>query len=387
MATSRALNGLASIFVFAAVGSWARAEDQNLSVAQAGTPRTLFSWHESKCSRNFIPDAPAHMFRRADGKLVLMASHYDNWSMVGSSFYNLKPNCTAVMPSASYQPERYGKLWIEATYTSDGKNIIGVASQDMTEVTKSSGCDPHGMPGRCWLNNLVAVKSHDMGQSFAPVFGHSGVVGSLATTYDDSLTNRFGVFTISNIVANGGAFYAIVYQQDRDAHTTGNCLIRTPDVTNPTLWRGWDGADFGATLIPTDGSAAKRCKVIGAGRLTGEVRSLNFVPKRGVWIAAFQARLKLAGDNTPVPGAYISTSTNLIDWTPPVRIMTAPLRPRIDDANRFINYVSILDPSSTSRNFETIDSDRPVLLFTNEHLKGGQGSMDRDLDYVPLRLQ
>jgi hypothetical protein len=88
-----------------------------------------------------------------------------------------------------------------------------------------------------------------------------------------------------------------------------------------------------------------------------------------------------------VPGFYYSQSPDLVQWRPPRRIMRAPTRPRTDDPNLFMSYPSLLDPQSASRNFETLDSEDPVLLFTVQHLERGRGTMNRDLRYVPLRVE
>ena len=113
---------------------------------------------------------------------------------------------------------------------------------------------------------------------------------------------------------------------------------------------------------------------------------MNYITSAGVWVAVFADRRKLPGDDAPVPGFYVSTSKDLLKWTTPSRIKASPTRPRVDSHDILTSYPSIIDPGSQSPNFDTIDSSNPVLLYTVQHLKNGQGTMNRDLAYVPLRI-
>src|SRR5689334_4029009 len=73
---------------------------QQVKIIPEGRAIGLFHWSSSKCNPNFTPDAPARAFRRDDNKIVLLASHYDNWEFVGDDLSSLKPNCASVMPSS-----------------------------------------------------------------------------------------------------------------------------------------------------------------------------------------------------------------------------------------------------------------------------------------------
>jgi hypothetical protein len=357
---------------------------QTVTLSPAGEPRTLYRWSTDRCEDEFIPDAPARAFRRADGRIALLATHRENWALVGADFASLKPDCRSVLRSSAQAPDGAGELWIEATYTRDGRDVVALVSQDLSRRMRAEGCDRRDLPGRCWLNNILGARSNDMGRSFALLPGPSRMVATLGDRYPAEARARYGVFTTSNIVHHGSGYYMVAYLQAESMQPAGNCLFRTGDPFVPGSWRGWDGTDFSIDLARPDGDG-RPCVPLSPQVLQTEVRSLTYVPDRGVWLAVFRGRMKLAGDAAPVPGFYYAQSRDMLDWQAPRRIWAAPTQARRDDATMVTNYPSLLDPGSLSRNFESLDSGRPVLLFTVQHLRNGQGTMNRDLQYLPLR--
>src|SRR5262249_35968755 len=127
---------LALLSFLAGVG---RAAPIEIRPAGAGYP--IYRWNTDRCGGPFIPDAPARAFRRADGKISLIATHKENWALVGSDFSALKPVCRSIL-SSSAMPKGGGELWIEATYTRDGQSISALVSEDLTRAMKAQGCDP-----------------------------------------------------------------------------------------------------------------------------------------------------------------------------------------------------------------------------------------------------
>ncbi|PZO78423.1 MAG: hypothetical protein DI629_12030 [Mesorhizobium amorphae] len=197
------------------------------------------------------------------------------------------------------------------------------------------------------------------------------------------LTERprpFGMFTTSNIVQGADGFYMIAYGQGGEQLRRGNCLFRNSDPMNPHSWLAWSGQSFSADM--TDGDES--CQPLKG--LPSQVRSLSFVTKSRTWVAVMATRRKLAGDTEPIRGFYYATSKNLIDWSPLTRIIAAPLKAREENMTHVWAYPSLLDPSSKSRNFDTVDGDEAVLLFTVHHLRQGRGTMNRDLQYLPVRV-
>jgi hypothetical protein len=354
------------------------------TLTPAGQPETLYRWASERCEDEFIPDAPARAFRRADGEIVMMATHRENWALTGRDFASLRPSCEATLRSSRERGPGNGYLWIEATYTRDGRQVAALVSEDLNVASQRRGCDPRGQFGRCWLNNILAATSSDGGRSFALLRPEARTVATLGDRYPDRASRRYGAFTTTNIVEHAGAYYVMVYMQGEGVQPAGNCLFRTDDPFAPDRWRAWDGRDF--TVDMRSAAAARSCQPVSPNVLSQEARSLTFDTRRQAWIAVIRHRLRLQGDAQPVPGFYYTTSTDLLRWEAPRRIMAAPLRARVDSASELTNYPVLIDPDSRSRNFDTLDSDAPVLVYTVQHLEQGRGSMNRDLRYVRLRV-
>lgn len=51
------------------------------------------------------------------------------------------------------------------------------------------------------------------------------------------------------------------------------------------------------------------------------------------------------------------------------------------------SYPSLIDPDSSTNNFETLDHETAILLFTVHHWLHGTGTLNRDLEFVPVRVR
>lgn len=367
------------LVIFAAISYIVMEKASADSIKLAGQPQVLFAAKTSSCSKNFIPDSPLRAFKRADGKIELIASHYENWMLSGPSVSEAKISCASVMSLHRYAKAGIeGQIWLQATYTKDGKIVYALGSQDLTTRDIHLGCDPHGSPGHCWINQIIAAYSTDMGNKFEP----SSVVASLGDKYSPAQRHQFGYFTASNIVHWQNFYYVILYYTLPDNEgTSGNCLFQTSDVADPTSWRGWNGTSFAVDPATQHFACSP---VVPAS--DGPVRSLSFVSEANYWIALTAGRHKLDGSETYVPGFYTLSSKDLIHWDGPHLLKRAPLAARVDSSSDVLSYPSLIDPQSKSRNFDTLDHRNAWLFWTDHHLKNGSGTLDRDLDYIQVDL-
>lgn len=348
---------------------------------------TLYKWNTDRCEDEFIPDAPARAFRRADGQIELIATHRENWMLLGPDIAHMHPFCRSILRSSLSSDDPTGKLWIEATYTRDGQDVMALISRDLSSQTKAAGCKPQGGADSCWVNEIVAARSTDMGQSFSLLPEKDRVVASLGTEAGKATSSRYGVFTTSNIVKNGKYYFMIAYVQGQKHQSMGNCLFRSSDPSKQQSWLAWTGADFNGKLTSSNASSSTDfCTPISPQILLHEVRSLSYLTSSKSWVAVFTGRYKLQDDKEKVPGFYFSTSDDLINWGNPKRIVALPVLPRKDSKTYVVSYPSLLDPESSSRNFDTIDHSSALLFYTLYHLKNGGGSMNRDLAYVDVDI-
>ena len=349
--------------------------------------QTFYSYDANPCPEKYFPDGPIRAFRRADGNFVVDNNENDDFQLVGSTPFDLRVSCPSILSSAQYGSLVRGQTGIEATYTEDGQTIYALAGQDLSALTEAIGCVDQGT-GNCWQGDVEALVSTDMGNDFSFTSSGNGDVAALTHTLTTNQPSTEGYNGTSNIIKRSDGFYYLLTSVvDAYAAQSRTCLIRTNNLADPGSWRGYDGSGFNAVLQPTgNGPSPIPCANVGNGNLPA-VSSLSFIPRKGIYIAVFQGALQLAGDSAPVSGAYYSTSVDLLNWTQIQRLMALPHFPGVDSLTESDNYPVLIDPFSQTRNFETIDSETPVLVYALEHLIDGRGRLDRDLVAVPFRMQ
>jgi hypothetical protein len=367
--------------------AWAQTPPRSgIQLEQAGPPAILFNSKADGCNSEYISDASARAFRRADGQTEIFATHRNNWYLVGPSLLSARPSCKPAMVSEKFKNERLGEVWIEATYTKDGKHIAAITSQDLSQYTPFPDCANTRGSGHCWLNKLSSAISSDMGETFTPSASANQVIAQTTNVYESFFKKREGYFTVSNIASDGTYFYFMSFAETNSQPTGGNCVFRTRNPMDPTSWRAWDGTNFTIDARFGVTPREKMCSFVGVGKLASEVRSISYLPTQKIWIGSFLGRMQLPGDNQPIPGIYMSTSPDLVHWSQPSRVFATPLRPK-DGANIIVGYPSIIDPGSKSINYDTIDTENPTLFFVRINKGHPNGNLDRDLIYVPLRLK
>ena len=383
-----ALAGLGAVAVCSAPAQAApspRSTLPGVTFTQILPRQTLYSYDANPCPEKYFPDGPIRAFRRADGKFAVDNNENDDFQLVGSNPFDLRVSCPAILSSAQYGPLVRGQTGIESTYTEDGQTIYALAGQDLSALNMAIGCVDQ-YDGNCWQADVEALVSTDMGNSFSFTSSGNGDVAALTHTLTINQPGTEGYSGTSNIIKRNGLYYVFMTVVDAYAGQGRTCLARTGNLADPSSWRGYDGSGFNAVLQPKgNGPSPIPCANIGNGNLPN-VGSVSFIPRKGIYISVFQAQLQLAGDSAPAWGAYYSTSADLMNWTPVQRLMALP-HTGAESMTESDNYPVLIDPFSRTRNFETIDSITPVMVYTLEHLDQGRGTLDRDLVAVPFLMR
>jgi len=118
-------------------------------------------------------------------------------------------------------------------------------------------------------------------------------------------------------------------------------------------------------------------------KMTGSLTYNTYLEK---YVLVSPSAQEIPGKRGPTWGFYYSTSDDLIHWEPRRLIREAVLSSsyRCGDPNP-VGYPSLLDPESTSRNFETT-GERPWLYFTRFHYEQCRNVPNRDLVRVRVRF-
>jgi hypothetical protein len=360
-----------------------------------GAEEVVFDWTTDQCQPEHIPDIAARAFRTPDGQVNLLVSHWSAWRMVGPSLDDLTSDCSATLLDSDFDPEpaAYDDAeWLAAVYTIDGQTYHGIVHNEYRGDTHSAarpGQCPSGERLPCLDVSFTQVVSVDGGRTFqhaAPPPGH--LVATLPYTYRDD-TVPSGIRQPSNIVdGRDGYWYLFGNVSDQPDQEQWVCAMRTDDLADPKAWRYWDGDGFDGVWgdpyrDPTLGDDQK-CAPYAFDAIGN---SLN----EGIVFDESIGRFVMVGvgfapeGRDPAWGIYAATSADLSTWSTRERLLELPLTPTVvDDANDlFYAYPALIDPDSTSPNFET--SDGSAYLYMTR-INAGGNSLDRDLVRWPVAI-
>ncbi len=331
----------------------ARAEDdQRLRVALTSPPEVVFAAPRDGCDPDDVPDAPVRAYRDAAGGIVMFGLHYDNRALKGPSFGSLRIDCHIVYPShGDPDPAHYDdRSWIAATWTGDGRQVSALIHHEYQANAHPGRCRfPDYM--QCWFNTVLEAGSSDGGDDFRRP---AGVVASAPFRQDQDQGRHRGFFNPSNIVSDGRYVYFMASTTGwaEGDQAGGVCLFRSDRPQDPGSWRAWDGQAYDVRYTDPYRTSphAAPCAVISP--FPAPVGSIVRVEPGGLWLAVFQA--KADAGVFPVSGFYTATSRDLLHWGAPRLLMPGPTL--YDDActagGPLISYPVLLDPSSSSRNFD-----------------------------------
>jgi hypothetical protein len=357
------------------------------SARLAGAEQTVFRWSRDACEPIDIPDAPARAFRGAGGSVTMIAASYINRRFTGPDLDHLRHPCKVVMNS-QYNPDPAAytdRSWIAATYTPDGRSVFALVHDEYQGNTHPGRCAAaQYLP--CWFNSITYAASTDGGRTFVQPPVPQRVVATVPYQYEPG-AGPYGLFQPSNIVfdRSDGYYYSLIRAEHHRNQPAAVCVMRTHDPARSDSWRAWNGHDFTVQFVdpyvtPPQDPAAHVCRAVD-GDVRGMTQSLTY--------NTYFRKYMLVGTSTIGHGRgaiLFSLSDDLVHWSAARLIETIELVYTYDcgDENP-VAHPSILDPRSSSRNFETAARE-PYLDFTRFHYQGCQQTLDRDLVRVRIRF-
>jgi hypothetical protein len=367
---------------FCAGGSAVAATAPVLRVA--GPAEVVIPAADMRCQRPGrldVPDMPPNAFRRGDGVVVFLAGNRDNHYATGKTLDSVaRHDCGSLLASPNRaEPEAFAdNEWLTAMYAVSPTTVLGIVHDEY------HGSE-HGLPGcvvtsqsayECWYAATTLAISNDDGRTFAQVPPPGGVVAALPYRFRAG-AKRAGVFSPKVVGDPNGEFiYMLTTFLDRNRGIRAReCLLRA-SVHQPTQWRGWDGAGFRAVVGSAYGErSAEDCVAV----VQGAISTVKYLPRFKTYIALF------------VDGNDLSYrfSPDLVTWGAPVRLpfefVAFGAYKRGDPQP--LQYFSLLDPASHSRNFDTVD-ERPYLYFVRWQTdERGVVNARRDVVRVPLAFE
>lgn len=348
-------------------------------IQPVGEERVLVDHDREACETWDIPDTPTRAFRDFRGDIRLFQTHHRNRASIGPDFARLRHRCAVVFEGDERgEPSSFdNSSWIAATHTLDGRTVYGIVHDEYRGHRHGVCATDQAM--ECWYNTLTLVVSRNGGDSFEA--SEPRLVAGLPFRAEAVRGGHAGYFEPTNIVAFDGAFFMMANVVSPPPQVSGNCLLRTDDLADPSAWRVWRNGAFDTKLAdPYAGPIeveAHLCDPIAPGALRWPVTSLTFFEPAETWIATMKGRAK-DKDGTERTGIYYATSPDLLKWSGPALLLEAPLMGSACAPARPIAYPALIDPESADRNFQTI-GESALLTYVRARPDGCELGPDRDV--------
>ncbi|MCU1363878.1 MAG: uncharacterized protein JWM55_1706 [Acidimicrobiaceae bacterium] len=350
---------------------------RGVAIATVGPPEVVFDWATDRCDTNDVPDTSARAFRTVGGA-ELIAGNYVNRRFTGPDLAHLHQSCAIVLNSAyDSNPAAFDdREWIASTWATPNTTVYALIHDEYQGNTHPGRC-PSGSYPRCWLNAVTFAISHDDGRTFTALPGR--VVATVPYRYTPDEGPK-GIFNPTNIVRLPDGYYYVMAHLDIRNTTYGVCLLRTSSLSRSDSWRGWSGHTTFATRFVdpyTSRTSPGLCRPVAPTALVDLVPgSLTYSSSTGLWV--------LVG--VKEGGIYYSVSADLIHWGSLKLLYSAvvPWTYRCGSKDP-VNYPSLIDPSSPTRNFQTVGH-TAFLYLTLFHPTSCRLGPNRELVRIPVTL-
>lgn len=315
-------------------------------------------------------------FSNPDGTFNLVFSNVDfrghNYHLTAKvsngSIAQVSTTCNSILTSAldsKYQNET-GAEWLGALYKISNSEIYalihnefygGNFPQSGMAFPADSSC-PSGSPLTCTYSSVTGAVSTDGGVTFTRQGSpptHS--VAKPSFPYSSSQTNVTGYFINTNIVKAGDGYYYMLLTDYNSSSVLSVCPARTPSLSNPSLWRAWDGSAYRA-----NSPSGAECAPI----------SIGISPFYLAYSTYFGGYLAVGTANTSPFHVSYATSQDLIHWSELVDLGVAPSwAPGAGSTTGWgnYNYPSLIDLSKLQQTTDPNSSSNaqvgqsPLLLF------------------------
>jgi hypothetical protein len=369
--------------------------------ALEGSRVAVFRTPQDSCTQNDIPDAMARAFRDSTGTIHFVSASSDLFQSLGPSLDSLQHSCQAAYHSANDpNPADFNdQAWLDSFYTIDGKNIVALSHTEYHGWAIHGECHVPGnnQYGACEYDSDTYHLSRDGGYHFESFKAPNNFLAGVPYKYkiDDG---PMGYSVDTNVVELGGWYYAVAtawtwppncYGSQGPHHClvpTGGGPIRTTDVFDPSSWRGWNGTDFATSFVdPYLGPVSDPLE-----HVYTPVPYMGFVNAINIYQSIYpSANLVVAtlwdywDDELGPPGLYLTTSTDLVNWTKPKLVVTlAEISANDPKGNWLYAYFSLLDPAATDLNFSII-GEHPYLYYVRLN---NDNALDRVLFRQSVKL-
>lgn len=363
-----------------------------VSVTITGPKETVFDYNTMRCNDLDYPDGVVQPFRDSIGRLQLLT--HDR-RMIGTDFNNLVSDCAQGPIVASPLDPNLAHFnylnWLTSVYTENGRDVYGLIHTEWHGWEIPGACPAGAGKRRCGVTAITFAVSHDNGDTYVEPASPGNLVATAPPrpAVDDF---RTGLTAHSAPIKKGNYWYILALPNANDDQETGACLLRSPDITDPSSWRAWDGASFSVrsenpyyqSLSPT---RTHTCEPVDYDHIQSMTRSLTYNTYLGKYVLSGTAAKYDPSRGQLVDGFYYSLSDDLIHWSMRQLLLEIPsLGTHVCGGPDVGSYPSLIDHDSTDRNFRTGDATM-YLYYIEMHFNAAcQLTLDRDIVRVPIQF-
>jgi hypothetical protein len=359
-------------------------------ITPTGPEQIVFDWTTQQCEPDGIPDLPARAFRDASNNVHLILQHWVNHQFVGPSLNSVALNCSVTMASSyNADPALYNdREWIASPYTIDGTTVYALMLDEYLGATHTGMCTKG--PGYCRMGAVTLGTSTNSGASYTHTAAPSQLAAAIPYKYTRDVPS-YGITSPSNIIkAYDGFYHTFLRALPFQSQQPGSCDMRTKTLGDPKSWRAWDGTGYNVQFInPYTSSAPPEqhvCTPVDYGDISTMTESLTFNTWLGQYLLVGATSKYDDALGREVNGFYYSTSGDLTHWSPRQLLMEAVVPwsyAGCGDADP-VQYPSLLDPNSPSRNFETTGRTMNLYFVRDHYNQYCNQTLDRDLVRIPI---
>ena len=343
-----------------------------VSTTIVGQPETVFDYDTMRCQDFDWPDIPVRAFRDSLNRVQVVTGQGSifNNRLIGPDFDSLIRDCTPLLSNSNNPlPSEYDDAeWLSGLYTPDGQNVYALVHSEYHGFVHPGYCGDDFL--ECRFNTVTFAQSTNNGDSYSQPSPPDHLVASMPYRSVPG-DGRYGFFSPSNIVEKDGWLYSMILASAKYRKQPGGvCLMRTQNLADPKSWRAWDGEGFNVRFIDPyrdSASAISRhiCQPLSPDNLGELNRSVVWSTFLNKWVVAGTSTIYQASYGELVRGFYISTSDDLINWSPRQLMMYTENAAtyQCGDPDPAV-YPSFIDPDSPDRNFSTIDQTTDLYFVT-----------------------
>ena len=338
------------------------------------TRTAVFEAPQQSCDPSDIPDAMARAFRDNQGMIHLVAASSKMFQNIGPTLETVQHSCEVGHYSVQDpNPANFNdSVWIDSFYTFDGQHIAGLGHTEYHGWVHPGECkaSPQNFVN-CEYDADTYHQSNDGGYHFGSPKPPANFLVGIPYQYKVD-SGPMGYSVDSNIVEYGGWYYAMITSWTwprkcagstgpHPCLTSGAAPMRTTNVFDPTSWRGWGGTDFSVSFVdPYPGPVVRPQEhVYTPVQYMDVVTGINIFQPANVVVAVLWNPWT---NEYGAKGFYLSTSTDLVNWTKPTLVATVDqFLAQEPKGSWSYAYFSLIDPAA-DMNFSVVGN-HPYLYY------------------------